>query len=63
MFLRKDPLKRARLPDVTAGAEVRTADDASLGTVSEVARWTWRAVPICGLAETTSSIRRRSASR
>lgn len=36
MFLRKDPLKRARLPDVTAGAEVRTADDAALGTVSEV---------------------------
>jgi len=36
MFLKKDPLKRARLPDVTVGAEVWTADDASLGTVSEV---------------------------
>jgi hypothetical protein len=36
MFLRKDPLKRARLPDVTPGADVRTSDDASLGTVAEV---------------------------
>ena len=36
MFLRKDPLKRARLPEVTPGAEVWTADDASIGTVAEV---------------------------
>jgi hypothetical protein len=36
MFLRKDPLKRARLPKVTAGAKVFTADAKSLGTVVEV---------------------------
>ncbi|MEX0750466.1 MAG: transmembrane domain-containing protein [Dehalococcoidia bacterium] len=36
MFLRKDPLKRARLPEITSGANVFTADDASIGTVAEV---------------------------
>jgi len=36
MFLRKEPLKHAKLPEVTPGAEVWTADDASIGTVAEV---------------------------
>ncbi|HET6614890.1 MAG TPA: hypothetical protein VFH62_03295 [Dehalococcoidia bacterium] len=36
MFLRKDPMKRARPPEVSQGAEVFSADGDSLGVVSEL---------------------------
>jgi hypothetical protein len=36
MFLRKDPMKRARPPEVSEGAEVFSADGHSLGVVSEL---------------------------
>lgn len=36
MFLRKDPMKRARPPEVSEGAEVFSADGRSLGIVSEL---------------------------
>ena len=36
MFLRKDPMKRARPPEVSQGAEVFSADGRSLGVVSEL---------------------------
>ena len=36
MFLRKDPMKRARPPEVSKGAEVFSADGRSLGVVSEL---------------------------